>query len=111
MEFKVAVDLVDQNGKGIQDAAELRDISGSGAFFITDIGQQYHAGQIVFLTIYLAGTNDVGACVRVESSVVRLQPMGTDCARVGPGEIGVAVKFNETFAFERIDAKPAGDPK
>jgi Tfp pilus assembly protein PilZ len=108
MEFRVIVDLVDQNGKAIQDAAELRDISGSGAFFISAFTQQYHVGQSVFLTIYLAGTDDVGARVRVESSVVRLQPMGTGSSRVGE-KIGVAVKFNETFAFERIDAKPAGD--
>jgi Tfp pilus assembly protein PilZ len=108
MEFRVIVDFVDQKDKAIQDAAELRDISGSGAFFVSAVARQYHVGQSVFLTIYLAGTNDVGARVRVESSVVRLQPMGTSSSRVGE-KIGVAVKFNETFAFERIDAKPAGD--
>lgn len=108
MEFKVIVDFVDQKDKAIQDAAELKDISGSGAFFVSAVTQQYHVGQSVFLTIYLAGTEDVGARVRVESSVVRLQPMGTSSSRAGE-RIGVAVKFNETFAFERIDAKPAGD--
>jgi Tfp pilus assembly protein PilZ len=110
MEFKVTVNLVDQNGAVRQDAAELRDLSGSGAFFVSTIVQHYHVGQSVFLTIYLAGTDDVGACVRVESSVVRLQPMETGSLSETSGKGGVAVKFNETFAFERLDAKSPGDP-
>lgn len=103
MEFEVRVDFVNKDGADFQDAAELRDISGSGAFFVSEIVQQYHVGQTVFLTIYLAGTNDVGARVRVESSVVRIQSVGNSSFGDFTGKTGIAVKFNENFAFERMD--------
>jgi Tfp pilus assembly protein PilZ len=109
MEFEVRVDFVDKDGTAFQDTAELRDISGSGAFFVSEIEQQYHVGQTVFLTIYLAGTNDVGARVRVESSVVRIEPIGSSPFGDFTGKTGIAVKFNETFAFERMDKISNGD--
>lgn len=108
MEFELTVDFVNQNGASVQDRAELRDISGSGAFFLSAIPYQYYVGQPVFLSIYLAGTDDVRARVRVEGSVVRIQPPpGISISRGSDGVSGIAVKFNETFAFERMDARPA----
>lgn len=103
------VDLADKDGTVIRDAAELRDISGSGAFFVSALEGRYHMGQSLALAIYLAGTVDVGARVRVEGTVVRIQP-----AEKGPfgdktGKTGIAVKFNETFSFERMDKTANGD--
>lgn len=110
MEFQLTVDLVNQSGESVQDRAELQDLSGSGAFFVSAVPHQYHEGQPVFLTIYLAGTHDVRARIRVEGAVVRIQPHPRLSTSRGPdGASGIAVKFNETFAFERMDAKPAGD--
>ena len=113
LDFAIMVDLTDENGKAFQDAAELRDISGSGAFFVSTMHHRYHVGQSVDLTIHLVGTDDVAARVRVEASVVRIQPVeddfSTDATRGrNTGRSGIAVKFNETFAFERMDKTEDG---
>jgi hypothetical protein len=115
MDLAVMVDLPDENGGVFQDRAELRDISGSGAFFVSTMPHRYHVDQSVNLTIYLIGTDDVKARVRADASVVRIQPIEdnffADATKGGnKGErSGIAVRFNETFAFERMDKSGDGD--
>jgi hypothetical protein len=93
----------------------LRDISGSGAFFVSTMPHRYQVDQSVNLTIYLVGTDDVKARVRADASVVRIQPIedhfSADAAKGGNkgGMSGIAVRFNETFAFERMDKSGDGD--
>jgi hypothetical protein len=87
------------------DQGELQDISGGGALFIPLHPKWYYPGQVIETIIFLAGTSEVQGCIRAEATVVRVEP-------AVPGEEGahtrVAVRFDRTFDFQRIDGGPAG---
>jgi len=90
------------------DQGELQDISGGGALFFPQRPDQYYAGQQIETKIYLAGTQDVQACVRSEATVVRVE------GRDGPPadeSVRVAVRFDRTFDFERMDGNDTGRVK
>jgi len=101
IEFEVRVSFVDNNNQ-IHDRAALKDISGSGAMFITRIPEKYFMGQVLMLTIFLAGTDEVSACMRGEATVVRIHRLKTDDENKNIHEKGIGVKFNEPFDFKRI---------
>ncbi len=102
IEFEVRVSFVDNNNEEIHDRAALKDVSGSGAMFITRIPTKYFLGQILTLTIFLAGTDEVSACMRGEATVVRIHQLKTDDGSIAKDTKGIAVKFNESFDFKRI---------
>ncbi len=103
MEFDVLVSFVDKNGTIHYDKAQLHDISGSGALFYTQMPDQYVVGQTLELKIYLAGTEDVRGCIKAKSSVVRIQEIKSEGPGDGPSRMGIAVKFQKAFEFERVD--------
>jgi hypothetical protein len=102
IEFEVRVSFVDNNDEEIHDRAALKDVSGSGAMFITRMPEKYYLGQILTLTIFLAGTDEVSACMRGEASVVRIHQIKSDDENKNMDKKGIAVKFNEPFDFKRI---------
>jgi len=63
--------------------------------------EKYYAGQQIEATIYLAGTNDVKACIRTEATIVRVEGAEEDSA---DRPVRVAIRFDRTFDFERIDS-------
>lgn len=105
---EVLVDSVDAFGKKFTETSALRDVSGSGAMFITHTPQAYFTGQQLKLNIFLAGTNTVRACVKTEAEVVRIQSMDVDTdngrrSERGGGKAGVAIKFSLPFEFQRME--------
>jgi len=111
VEFEVLVSFIDQDGKDHRDKAELHDVSGSGAMFITRMPDKYYLDQILHLKIYLAGTDDVRACIKTESTVVRMQKLYTTGMNDNVSLMGIAVKFHKTFEFERVDNNAFGTKK
>lgn len=89
---------MDENGKERMDRAELYDISVGGALFRTRWGRQYHPGQRLRMTVFLWGTKEVKAKLHTDATVVRIHPWDQ-----APGHTGVAVKFLESFEFQRIN--------
>lgn len=108
--FEVRVDSVDTFGKEFTETSALRDVSGSGAMFITHAPEAYFKGQQLKLNIFLAGTNTLRACVKTEAEVVRIQSLNPDLNSdsdwspgQGAGKTGVAVKFSLPFEFQRME--------
>lgn len=111
IEFEVVVSLIDSKGEIFRDKAGLHDVSGSGAMFITRNPEKYHLQQQLDLKIYLAGTDDVRACIKAESTVVRMQKFADPEQDNDPSLTGIAVKFHKTFEFERVDQRIFGEFK
>ena len=111
VEFEVHVTLTESNGEVLHDRAELHDISGSGALFVTRIPEKYYPQQTLQLKIYLTGTDEVRACIKSESTVVRIQRINGDTSDGDSPLMGVAVKFNNAFEFERVGKNVFGDNK
>ncbi len=100
LEFDVLVTFPGSDAGQETDQGELQDISGGGAMFFPKRPEKYYAGQQIETMIYLAGTRDVQACVRSEATVVRVE--GYEDPAVNQS-LRVAVRFDRTFDFERMD--------
>lgn len=82
----------------------LKDISGGGALFVSRNPENYYPGQLLHLSIMLDGTNDVRAQIHTEATVVRIHSDGkTDAQASEKQPAGIAVQFDRSFEFERID--------
>lgn len=92
-----------------QEKTVLKDISGGGALFVSRNPENYYPGQLLHLSIMLDGTNDVRAQIRTEATVVRIHH---EDKADGPASekqpAGIAVQFDRSFEFERIDNRDSG---
>ena len=79
--------------------------------FITRIPEKYYLDQTLQLKIFLSGTDDVKACIKTESTVVRMQPILNKDEKDETPLMGIAVKFRKTFEFERVDRTIFGEGK
>jgi len=105
IELNVSVAFGDEIAGSDDDKGDLQDISGGGALFVPCHPEQYYTGQQIEVTIFLASTNDVQACIRTEATVVRIETIMDPKA----GETAcVAVRFEQTFDFERMDSGHGG---
>ena len=102
IEFEVIVTMKDQDGRNHSERGELHDVSGGGALFLSRIPEKYFPGQRLKLEIFLAGTEDVRACIKTEAAVVRIHPVGCTDGPAGDSRAGIAVQFYQPFEFERI---------
>lgn len=107
LEFDVSVRFPGNQGALETDEGELQDISGGGALFFPQRPEKYYAGQQIETKIYLAGTQDVRACVRSKATVVRVE----NHADPSDPSVRVAVRFDRTFDFERVDGSDTGRVK
>jgi hypothetical protein len=105
IEFNVSVRFSPGDRPPEKDQGELQDISGGGASFVPCQPGQYYVGQSIETIIYLAGTEEVQGCIRAEATVVRVEPPPKASAGTSAR---VAVRFERTFDFERMDGGPAG---
>ncbi|MCD6584765.1 MAG: PilZ domain-containing protein [Desulfobacteraceae bacterium] len=105
IEFEVIVSVLDGDAHHDSERSELHDVSGGGAMFISCLSERYYPGQILKLDIFLAGTEDVRACIKAEASVVRIHQFEAN----GQEKTGVAVKFHKPFEFERMDSSFFGN--
>ena len=103
IEFEVVVTVLDGGEYQDQERSELHDVSGGGAMFISKMPEKYYPGQHLKLDIFLAGTEDVRACIKTEASVVRIHQLEADGPEQSDVRTGIAVKFHKPFEFERID--------
>jgi hypothetical protein len=69
--------------------------------FFTGIPEKYYLGQILDLTIFLAGTDEVNACMQGEASVVRISGRNPGDEKNNAHKKGIGVKFNQPFDFKR----------
>ncbi len=105
IEFDVLVEFIENGVKTGEDRGNLRDVSGSGALFVPFRPEKYYIGQQLKTVIYLAGTSDVRACISSEATVVRKTENVAD-KKEWP--TCVAVRFDRTFDFERMDGGDTG---
>ena len=105
IEFDVSITFLGHDAAQNTDQGELEDISGGGAMFRPCQPNKYYKGQQIEATIYLAGTNDVQACVRSPATVVRVDGASE---HAGDRPVRVAVQFDRTFDFERLDSSDTG---
>ncbi len=102
--FPVIVFGRDTKGADHHEKTVLHDISGSGAMFISRSPEKYYPGQVLKISIMLDGTNEVRARIRTEATVIRInrnQQDNPDAAVAS--SVGIAVQFDRSFEFERID--------
>jgi hypothetical protein len=103
IEFEVIASVIDSAEHQGSERSELHDVSGGGAMFISRFPERYYPGQLLKLDIFLAGTEDVRACIKTEASVVRIHQLEVNDLEGSVIKSGVAVKFHKPFEFERID--------
>ena len=96
--------IIDGEEQHEGERSELHDVSGGGAMFVTRSPERYYPGQLLKLDIFLAGTDDVRACIKTEASVVRIHQLETDDRSTRQTRTGIAVKFHKPFEFERMDS-------
>lgn len=103
--FPVIISGKDVKGGENHEKTVLHDISGSGAMFMSQTPEKYYPGQLLKVSIMLDGTNDVRARIRTEATVIRIHHNGTLVAENRPdsASTGIAVQFDRSFEFERID--------
>lgn len=102
VKFAVMISSRDAKGGIYREKSFLHDISGGGAMFVTAAPERYSPGQMLKISIFLSGTNDVRARIRTEAVVVRIHPMD-EKGGIRSQHVGVAVTFDRSFEFERID--------
>ena len=102
VEFAVMISGRDAKGDIYREKSFLRDISGGGAMFVTTAPGKYSPGQTLKISIFLSGTNDVRARIRTEAVVVRIHHMDEN-GGASAQHTGIAVTFDRSFEFERID--------
>lgn len=90
-----------------QEKAVLKDISGGGALFASSNPENYYPGQLLNISIMLDGTNDVRARVQAEATVIRIHRNET-AGGEPEQQAAVAVQFDRSFEFERIDNNDYG---
>lgn len=103
--FPVIISGRDVKGAENHEKTVLHDISGSGALFMSQTPEKYYPGQLLKISIMLDGTNDVRARIRTEATVIRIHHNGTLASETCTEEVptGIAVQFDRSFEFERID--------
>ncbi|MGM0451920.1 MAG: PilZ domain-containing protein [Thermodesulfobacteriota bacterium] len=101
--FPVIVSGRDTKGADNQEKTVLHDISGSGAMFVSRFPEKYYPGQVLKISIMLDGTNEVRARIRTEATVIRINQNQEDHRGTDAPSIGIAVQFDRSFEFERID--------
>jgi len=102
VEFAVMVSGTNPQGEIFVEKSVLRDISGGGAMFVTSAPEKYIPGQTLKISIFLSGTNEVRARIQTEAIVVRIHEID-ESGDAGSKQIGIAVAFDSSFEFERID--------
>ncbi len=109
MEFVLEVSAKDNERKQFNEKTVLKDVSGGGARFITQRAGKYFPGQLLKMTIYLPGTDDMKALMRGKATVVRIVPPSSSGTGERSRETGIAVKFEAPLHFERVDMRMQGN--
>jgi len=102
--FPVIVSRRAGDSEAHREKSVLQDISGGGALFVSSSPENYYPGQLLYISIMLDGTNDVRARIRTEATVIRIhQHESTNGRESEKKGAGIAVQFDRSFEFERVD--------
>jgi hypothetical protein len=102
--FPVIVSRPGRQDADNREKAVLRDISGGGALFISTNPENYYPGQLLKISIMLDGTEDVKARIQTEATVIRIHKEEDPEKK----HAAIAVQFDRSFEFERIDNRDSG---
>ena len=102
MEVALEVSGEDAAGNRYKDKAVLMNVSGEGAMFTTGLSDKYFLDQLLELTICLPGTDDVNARMRGKATVIRIDPLVEAGMKEKGRRIGIGVKVDAPFRFERV---------
>ena len=107
--FPIMVSGNDPHRQPFAEKSLLRDVSGSGALFVSSYPGRYFPGQLLRISIQLDAADDVRARIYNEASVVRIHPPepALDDDLSGRAQ-RIAIKFHCAFDFERLDAERNG---
>lgn len=106
--FPIMVSGNDPHRQPFEEKSRLRDVSGSGALFISSYPGRYFPGQLLRISIQLDAADDVRARIYNEASVVRIHPPEPADDDLSGQAQRVAIKFHCAFDFERLDAEKNG---
>ncbi|MCF8036831.1 MAG: PilZ domain-containing protein [Desulfobacteraceae bacterium] len=106
--FPIMVSGNDPHKQPFEEKSRLRDVSGSGALFISSYPGRYFPGQLLRISIQLDAADDVRARIYNEASVVRVHPPESVDDDLSGQAQRVAIKFRCAFDFERLDAEKNG---
>lgn len=99
IEFDIDVFGKDIEGKKFTEKTILRDVSGSGARFITQDVDPYFPGQQLELAIHLPGTTEVKAYMKTISTVVQIYPLSEAEQEGNMKKRNIGVTFNAPLHF------------
>jgi len=102
IEFVLEVYSEDVEGKKFEEKAVLGDVSGGGAKFLTKKSDMYFPGQLLEITVFLPGTDEMEAHMKAKATVVRIDPSNDSEKNNKSREHCIAVKFIAHLNFERI---------
>ncbi|MFP3980967.1 MAG: PilZ domain-containing protein [Desulfobacterales bacterium] len=106
--FPVMVSGNDPHRQPFEEKSLLKDVSGSGALFISSSPGKYFPGQLLRISIQLDAADDVRARIYNEASVVRIHPPEPVDDDLSGRAQRIAIKFHCAFDFERLDAEKNG---
>ena len=106
--FPIMVSGNDSHSQPFEEKSLLRDVSGSGALFISSYPGRYFPGQLLRISIQLDAADDVRARIYNEASVVRIHPPEPVDDELSGQAQRIAIKFHCAFDFERLDAERNG---
>jgi len=102
IDFVLEVYSEDVEGKKFEDKADLKDVSGGGAKFLTQKFDMYFPGQLLEITIFLPGTDEMEAHMKAKATVVRIDPSNDSEKDNKSQGRGISVKFEARLNFERV---------
>jgi len=101
IDFVLEVYSEDAEGKKFEDKAVLEDVSGGGAKFLTKKSDMYFPGQLLEITVFLPGTDEMGAHMKAKATVVRIDPSNDSEKNNKSRGLSIAVKFETRLNFAR----------
>jgi len=97
---RLPIDFVE--GKKFEDKAVLEDFSGGGAKFLTKKSDMYFPGQLLEITVFLPGTDEMKAHMKAKATVVRIDPSNDSEEDSKNRASDIAIRFATHLNFERI---------
>lgn len=102
IDFMLAVYAEDSEGKRFEDKTDLNDVSGEGAKFLTQKYDRYFLGQLLEITIFLPGTDEMEAYMRAKATVVRIDQPYDSAKDQESQQRSIAIKFETHLNFEKV---------
>jgi len=99
IDFVLEVYSENAEGKKFEDKAVLEDVSGGGAKFLTKKSDMYFPGQLLEITVFLPGTDEMKAHMKAKATVVRIDASNDSEQDNKNPESCIAVKFETHLSF------------